>query len=85
MKKSFLIGIPVRDFDNPMSRLSNIISKDERITLSKGLIINLLNVFSTTKTDVYLISNDNEVKLFCDDNSINIFKSFDCFLYPFLR
>ena len=36
MKKSFLIGIPVRDFENPMSRLSNIMSKDERVNLSKG-------------------------------------------------
>ena len=59
MKKSFLIGIPVRDFDNPMSRLSNIMSKDERVNLSKGLIINLINVFSMTKTDVYVISNNN--------------------------
>ena len=75
MKKSFLIGIPVRDFDNPMSRLSNIISKDERVNLSKGLIINLINVFSMTKTDVYVISNNNKVELFCEENGINIFKS----------
>ena len=75
MKKSFLIGIPVRDFENPMSRLSNIMSKDERVNLSKGLIINLINVFSMTKTDVYVISNNNKVKLFCEEKGINIFKS----------
>ena len=75
MKKSFLIGIPVRDFDNPMSRLSNIMSKDERVNLSKGLIINLINVFSMTKTDVYVISNNNKVNLFCEENGINIFES----------
>ena len=38
MKKSFLIGIPVRDFVNPMSRLSEVLSKDQRIKLSKGLL-----------------------------------------------
>jgi len=75
MKKSFIIGIPIRDFENPMSRLSNIISRDERVNLSKGLIINLINVFSITKTDVFVISNDKNVKIFCEDNSFKIFKS----------
>ena len=75
MKKSFIIGIPIRDFENPMSRLSKIISRDERVNLSKGLLINLINVFSITKTDVFVISNDKNVKIFCEDNSFKIFKS----------
>ena len=39
------------------------------------LIINLINVFSITKTDVFVISNDKNVKIFCEDNSFKIFKS----------
>ena len=75
MKKSFLIGIPVRDFENPMSRLSNIISKEKRINLQKNLIFNLVNVFSIDKTKVFVISNDKNVESFCNLNGINIFST----------
>ena len=75
MKKTFLIGIPIRDFDNPMSRLSNLISKEKRIDLSKNLIINLESVFSDTKTDIYVVSNNNAVKSFCNINNVNVFKT----------
>ena len=75
MKKTFLIGIPIRDFDNPMSRLSNLISKEKRVDLSKNLIINLESVFSDTKTDIYVVSNNNAVKSFCNINNVNVFKT----------
>jgi 2-phospho-L-lactate guanylyltransferase (CobY/MobA/RfbA family) len=62
MKKSFLIGIPVRDFVNPMSRLSEVLSKDQRIKLSKGLLLNLIDVFQDSDSDIYVVSNDIKVK-----------------------
>lgn len=75
MKKSFLIGIPVRDFENPMSRLSNMVSKEERIHLQKHLILNLVNVFTSANAQPYVISGDVKVKAFCDTNKINIFST----------
>ena len=56
MKKSFLIGIPVRDFGNPMSRLSAVLSKDQRIELSKGLLLNLIDVFQDSDSDIYVVT-----------------------------
>ena len=75
MNKTFLIGIPVRDFVNPMSRLSNLLTADERIQLSKNLILNLKNVFSDQETALYIISNSPEVSLFCKSNNLEIFQS----------
>ena len=75
MKKSFLIGIPIRDFKNPMSRLSQILTVEQRIELSKNLIINLHNVFNTGETSVYVISNDPQVESFCVTNGIGCFVS----------
>ena len=71
MKKSFLIGIPVRDFENPMSRLSEVLSKDQRISLSKSLLLNLVDVFQDENNDIYVVSNNPKVKEFCNDHSIN--------------
>ncbi|MDA7721191.1 hypothetical protein N9M04_00730 [Candidatus Actinomarina sp.] len=71
MKKSFLIGIPVRDFENPMSRLSEVLSKDQRISLSKSLLLNLVDVFQDENNDIYVVSNNPKVKGFCNDHSIN--------------
>ncbi|MDB2455832.1 hypothetical protein N9W48_00865 [Candidatus Actinomarina sp.] len=71
MKKSFLIGIPVRDFENPMSRLSEVLSKDQRISLSKSLLLNLVDVFQDENNDIYVVSNNLKVKEFCNDHSIN--------------
>ncbi|MDA8667383.1 hypothetical protein N9L58_00040 [Candidatus Actinomarina sp.] len=74
MKKSFLIGIPVRDFENPMSRLSEVLSKDQRISLSKSLLLNLVDVFQDENNDIYVVSNNPKVKEFCNDHSINNMK-----------
>ena len=71
MKKSFLIGIPVRDFENPMSRFSKVLSKDQRISLSKFLLLNLVDVFQDANNDIYVISNNIKVKEFCDIQNIN--------------
>ena len=39
MDKNFIIGIPVRDFENPMTRLSNTLNKEQRIELSKYMFL----------------------------------------------
>ena len=75
MKKSFLIGIPVRDFGNPMSRLSAVLSKDQRIELSKGLLLNLIDVFQDSDSDIYVVSNDIKVKEFCHKKNINVIET----------
>ena len=75
MKKSFLIGIPVRDFVNPMSRLSEVLSKDQRIELSKGLLLNLIDVFQDSDSDIYVVSNDIKVKEFCHKKNINVIET----------
>ena len=75
MKKSFLIGIPVRDFGNPMSRLSKVLSKDQRIELSKGLLLNLIDVFQDSDSDIYVVSNDIKVKEFCHKKNINVIET----------
>ena len=64
MNKSFLIGIPIRDLINPMSRLSTVLSGEERIQLSKNLIINLQNSFASIETEIYIISNSQVI---CSD------------------
>ena len=75
MNKTFLIGIPIRDFVNPMSRLSNLLTPSERIDLAKNLILNLVNAFSDEETSIYIISNSPEVELFCKLNNLNNFQS----------
>ena len=75
MNKTFLIGIPIRDFVNPMSRLSNLLTREERIDLAKNLILNLKNTFADEETSIYIISNSPEVELFCELNNLNSFQS----------
>ena len=75
MNKSFLIGIPIRDLINPMSRLSTVLSGEERIQLSKNLIINLQNSFASIETEIYIISNSPDVEIFCNNNNLKFFRS----------
>jgi 2-phospho-L-lactate guanylyltransferase (CobY/MobA/RfbA family) len=75
MKKKILIGIPVKDFINPMSRLKEILELNERIQLQKSLIQNIVSSFKNDERDIFLISNDNNVENFAHELEINVFKT----------
>ena len=73
MLKNFLIGIPVRNFKNPMSRLENILTVEKRIELSKGMFQNIVKSFENYETKIVCVTNDELVVDFCKNN--------DCLLY----
>ena len=41
MNRKNIIGIPIKNLEEPMSRLSSILDKNQRTTLQIGLIKNL--------------------------------------------
>ncbi len=75
MKKKILIGVPVKDFINPMSRLKEILELNERIQLQKSLIQNIVSSFKNDERDIFLISNDNNVENFAHELEIKVFKT----------
>ena len=75
MDKNFIIGIPVRDFENPMTRLSNLLKKEERIELSKSMFLNIVNSFQNENVDIFCITNNSSVVEYCSQNKIGTFKS----------
>jgi 2-phospho-L-lactate guanylyltransferase (CobY/MobA/RfbA family) len=75
MKKKIIIGIPVKDFINPMSRLKEILELNERIQLQKSLIQNIVSSFKNDERDIFLISNDNNVENFAHELEIKVFKT----------
>ena len=75
MLKNFLIGIPVRNFKNPMSRLENVLSVEKRIELSKGMFENIVKSFENEDTKIVCITNDEFVINYCKNNDIETFSS----------
>ncbi len=75
MNKKNIIGIPIKNFKNPMTRLSPILSVDKRIKLQKGLLLNIIKSFNIENNDLYLISQDIEIEELTIDLNINYFKS----------
>ena len=75
MDKNFIIGIPVRDFENPMTRLSNTLNKEERIELSKSMFLNIVNSFDDENVDIYCITNNSSVVDYCTKNKIETFNA----------
>ena len=67
MLKNFLIGIPVRNFKNPMSRLENVLSVEKRIELSKGMFKNIVKSFENDDTKIVCITNDELVIDYCNE------------------
>tara|TARA_B100000676_G_C17726813_1_gene654234 strand:+ start:131 stop:370 length:240 start_codon:yes stop_codon:yes gene_type:complete len=62
MNRKKIIGIPIKNLEEPMSRLANILDVSKRITLQIGLIKNLTECFKDKDNDIFLISNDSEIK-----------------------
>lgn len=56
--------IPIKSFHNGKSRLAGCLSDEERISLTKGMFINLLQTlkFSTNIADAVIVSHDEEVR-----------------------
>ncbi|MGA1478909.1 MAG: hypothetical protein ACO322_02795 [Candidatus Actinomarina sp.] len=75
MKKKILIGVPIKDFLNPMSRLKDTLNLQERIQLQKALIKNITSSFKNENRDIFLISNDNDIETFTDELKVNFFKT----------
>ena len=53
MDKNFIIGIPLRDFRDPMTRLSSDINLDERINLMKHMFLNIVKSFQETNVEIF--------------------------------
>ena len=55
MDKDFVIGIPIRDFDQPMTRLSNDLSNENRVSLLKSMLENLIRCFEDNFIDIFFV------------------------------
>jgi len=75
MNRKKIIGIPVKNLENPMSRLSEVLTKDERINIQKELIQNIVKSFKNNDHEIYLISTNNEVEILANILNVKIFKS----------
>ena len=75
MNRKNIIGIPIKNLKEPMSRLSSVLDKNQRVNLQIGLIKNLTECFRGKDNDIFLISNDSEIKKLSNQLEINLFKT----------
>ena len=75
MNRKNIIGIPIKNLEEPMSRLASTLDKNQRITLQIGLIKNLVECFRDKDNDIFLISNDSEIKNLANQLEINFFNT----------
>ena len=75
MNRKNIIGIPIKNLENPMSRLDKTLNKKQRITLQIGLIRNIVECFKDNDNDIFLISNDLEIKTLANQLEINYYNS----------
>ena len=75
MNRKNIIGIPIKNLDEPMSRLASTLDKNQRITLQIGLIKNLTECFEGKNNDIFLISNDSEIEKLANQLEINFFNT----------
>jgi len=75
MNRKNIIGIPIKNLKEPMSRLSSVLDKNQRVNLQIGLIKNLTECFRGKDNDIFLISNDSEIKKLSNQLEINFFKT----------
>ena len=74
MNRKKIIGIPIKNLENPMSRLSEVLTQDERIHTQKELIRNIVQSFKNNDHEIFLISTDNEVEILAKNLNVKIFK-----------
>ena len=75
MNKKNIIGIPIKNLENPMSRLAKTLDKKQRIALQIGLIRNIVECFKDNGNDIFLISNDLEIKKLANQLKINYYNT----------
>ena len=75
MNRKNIIGIPIKNLEEPMSRLSSILDKNQRTTLQIGLIKNLVECFRGKDNDIFLISNDSEIEILAKQLEIDFFNT----------
>ena len=75
MNRKNIIGIPIKNLDEPMSRLASTLDKNQRITLQIGLIKNLAECFRGKDNDIFLISNVSEIEKLANQLEINFFNT----------
>ena len=75
MNRKNIIGIPIKNLDEPMSRLASALDKNQRIALQIGLIKNLAECFRGKDNDIFLISNDSEIEKLANQLEINFFNT----------
>ena len=75
MNRKNIIGIPIKNLEEPMSRLANTLDKKQRIALQIGLIKNLAECFRGKDNDIFLISNDSEIEKLAKKLEINFFNT----------
>ena len=75
MNRKKIIGIPIKNLEEPMSRLASTINLNQRISLQLGLIKNLATCFKDKDTDIFLISNDLKIKDLANQLGLNFFST----------
>ena len=75
MNRKNIIGIPIKNLENPMSRLAKTLDKKQRISLQIGLIRNIVECFRDNGNDIFLISNDLEIKKLANQLKINYYNT----------
>jgi len=75
MNRKNIIGIPIKNLKEPMSRLASTLDKNQRITLQISLIKNLAECFRGKDNDIFLISNNLEIEKLANQLEINFFKT----------
>ena len=75
MNRKNIIGIPIKNLEEPMSRLASTLDKNQRINLQIGLIKNLAECFRGKDNDIFLISNNLEIEKLANQLEINFFKT----------
>ena len=71
MNRKNIIGIPIKNLEDPMSRLAKTLNKKQRIILQIGLVRNIVECFKDIDNDIFLISNDLEIEKLADQLEIN--------------
>ena len=71
MNRKNIIGIPIKNLEDPMSRLAKTLNKKQRIILQIGLVRNIVESFKDIDNDIFLISNDLEIEKLADQLEIN--------------
>ena len=75
MNRKNIIGIPIKNLENPMSRLAKTLDKKQRIALQIGLIENIAKCFKDKGNDIFLISNDLEIEKLANQLAINYYNT----------